>query len=202
MKRILFDGDTFEHGGRTFRFKSEWDGDIGPPWKEHDGHGPVSDHKHHPFGYGSKPPKAPGERILYWDRGYYRTYDVAEATRIAKRDGWGLGEKALAELTKRLGRKPTRKQIVAEAVERDFDYLRGWCTDEWSWMSVGVEEVESGETEWLGGIQSDDYDYHAEVANELADQINHTLDKEMAADIEASRPDMAPAWMTEVAHHA
>lgn len=199
MKSILFDGDTFERNGRTFRFRAKYDQDIGPPWKEHDGHGVVSKHRHHSFGIGTKPPKRPGERILYWERGTYRTYDVQATMEIAKRDGWGLGDEDKAKLAEKLGREPTKGEIVAEAVEQDFRYLQGWCTDEWCWIGIIVEEVNSGEERSLWGIESDAYDYHREVANELADEINHHLDDIAAEEIEelAHR-----SGADGVAHHA
>lgn len=183
MKR-MFDGDLFERNGRTYRFKIERDDSLTAPWKEHDCHGIVSEHRRHPFGMGSKPPKAPGERILYWERGTYRTYDVAETMKIAKRDGWDLCDDDKVKLAEKLGREPTKGDIVAEAVNRDFEYLRGWCTDDWCWVGVIVTEVNSGEERSLWGIESDCYDYHIEVANELADEINSQLDDEAAEEME------------------
>ncbi|WP_024516997.1 hypothetical protein [Bradyrhizobium sp. Tv2a-2] len=182
----LFDGDVFERGGRKFRFKTVHDDSMGPPWKEHDCHGPVrEDH------YGDA--KSPGERLLHRTRWGAYFYDFAEATRIAKRDGWGLGEKDLAKLERKLGRKPSRKQIVREAVEQDFQYLAGWLNDDWSYVGIIIEEVKSDEQESLWGIESDCHDYHVEVADELADEINARLNDAFAAEVEASRPDMYPA---------
>lgn len=38
-RATLYDGDTFEHSGYTFRVQFKRDDDTGPPWEECDGHG-------------------------------------------------------------------------------------------------------------------------------------------------------------------
>lgn len=189
---MLHDEDTFEHRGREFTFRTEHDDSHGAPWEECDGHGSVSEWKRHPFGHGTKPPKAPGERILVWERGSYRTYDFAETIRIAKRDGWGLASKDEAEMAQKLGRAPTHGEICAEAVERDFCFLAGWCNNEWSYIGVIVKH-ESGACESLWGIESCSGEYLEEVAHELADEISERLNTELAERIQEERPDMLPA---------
>lgn len=184
MPRIYFDGDTFERNGRTFAVEFPYDDRIGPPWEWSDNHGPVSDW--------TSRAKSPGERVLNSDRNSHRYYDFQEAMRIARRDGWGLCEQDLAKLEVRLGRKPSKGDICAAAVEADFKHLRRWCNGQWSYVGVVVrlvsDDVEESESLW--GIESDAYEYLADVAHELADEINARLDDEMAADITASRPDM------------
>lgn len=189
-----YETGTFVHNNRNYHFSLYYDDHMGAPWKEHDGHGPVSDHLHHAFGMGSKPSKAPGERILYWERGTYRTYDVAEATRIAKRDGWGLGKDDEAALAQRLGRAPTRKQIIAEAVQRDFDYIRGWCTDEWHWCWMEVTHPDTALTAILGGLVSSEDEHLEEVRRELAEEVAADLDEKLCAMIVDERPDMQPGF--------
>src|SRR6202000_1671996 len=148
------------------------------PWDWSDGHGVVSNW--------TTRDKYPGERVLASDRSSKRYYDVAETTKIAKRDGWGLGEKELKALATALAREPTKGEIIARAVERDFDYLRRWCNDDWTYVTVAVEHVESGDTEYLGMVESEDIEYLASCARELADEIASRLDTELAADIAAS----------------
>jgi hypothetical protein len=75
---MMYERDTFEHGGARFRFRTEWDSDTGAPWEAHDGHGPVSEW--------TSRDKRPGERVLCADRGSHRFYDFAGAVRIAKAD--------------------------------------------------------------------------------------------------------------------
>ena len=183
---ILFDGDTFTHNGREYRFSTSWDDAMSEPWKEHDGHGVVSDW--------TTRDKLPGERVLNTDRSSKRYYDIAETIRLAKRDGWGLGPDDESKLAQAFGRAPTKGEIIAQAVENDFDYLRRWCNDQWNWIVIKVEHEESGEVEYLGGIESDDYDGMEMAAHELADEISFRLDSELADAITESRPDMAPTY--------
>jgi hypothetical protein len=192
---MLFDDNLIEVQGLSFRIDVEPDVDSGPPWKECDGHGPVSEWRSK--GWRFHRPKRAGERILCCsDHGSYRTYDMAEANRIARHDGWGLSDKPLAELTRRLGRVPTRGEIRAEAVERDFDFLRRWCADDWHYVGVNVTlmiEDEDGElAEYDGPMRSRFHDalwgvedssggvYVREVAQEMAGHIASLYRKEQA----------------------
>jgi len=105
------DGDIEERTieGRTYRVRInvQDDTDMGAPWEEHDGHGPVSDW--------TTREKHPGERLLNSDRGSKRYYDVAEANRIAKRDGWGLTEEHKAALIARLVKPRVVRRPVGKA---------------------------------------------------------------------------------------
>ena len=184
---MLYDNDTFQRGGREFTFRTEFDDTHGAPWVEEDGHGVVSDW--------TRREKAPGERVLICDRSSKRYYDIAATTKIARRDGWGLCDADKAKLAARLGRTPTRGDIVAEAVDRDYDHLRRWCADLWQYVGVIVAHEETGEYESLWGIESEDADYLEMTAFELADQINAHLDAKLAATIAESRPDMAPNYL-------
>ena len=124
-------------------------------------------------------------------------YDWQEATKIGKRDGWGLGDDRLAKLREWLKREPTRGEIVKQSVENDFDFLAGWLNDKWHYMGVVVrlddehydnEHVPEGKladmlegehTESLWGIESDCDDYIAEIAIEQADTIIGMLPDEL-----------------------
>lgn len=158
-------------GKLTVTATIERDDDMGEPWKEHDGHGPVSDW--------TSRDKAPGERVLYEDRGSKRYYDWQEAIKIAKRDGWDA--------------KPyktgTKGQQAARAVEADFQRLRAWCQDDWCWVGVRLSVSKGGVTldkyaASLWGIESDsndfgddNYDYLTEVANELLPEALEAAEK-------------------------
>ena len=155
--------------GLTFKVETEHDSGMRAPWNENEGHGPVSGWRHDRR-------KRAGERVLSQDRGSYRFYDMSEATKIAKRDGWGLSDEMRAKLATKLGRAPTQGEITAEAVERDFDYLRRWCNDDWWWIGVIVTllDTEGDETLQQGslwGLDSDSEDYAGECAQGLAQQI-------------------------------
>ena len=181
---IYYDGDEFNRGGRVFKIEFPVDESHEPPWENDCGSGIVSDW--------TRRAKAPGERLLCEDRGGKRFYDWQETMKIAKRDGWGLRDEEKAALASRLGRAPTRKQVIAEAVERDFERIRQWCNDQWQYVGVVVTDLESEECESLWGVESDCRDYLRDVAHELADEINARLDEIVVADIAASRPGLAP----------
>jgi hypothetical protein len=132
------------------------DEDMGPPWKEHDGHGPVS-------GWENRD-KKPGELILNENRGSKRFYDFAEAVKIAKRDGWD---------TKPYG-TGTKGERAHRAAMADYESLRGWCNDDWHWIGVVVTlctpEGEFDASLW--GIESEG-DYWRDVAVDLIAECRH-----------------------------
>ena len=168
---------TCEKDGFTVTARIERDDDMLPPWKEHDGHGPVSEWR-------PKDSKRPGERILHEDRGSCRFYDWQEAVVIAKRDEWVWASPPCEPRS--LG------QIAEHAVQRDFEHLKAWCDDKWTWcrivlcVSKGGIEVEDYAA-CLGGIalNDDDNGHLNEVANELLDEALEAGKKAAAAMVEA-----------------
>lgn len=158
-----------EKNGKTYRVEFHTDDGMGAPWKEHDGHGIVSNWESRD--------KKPGEVVINEDHGSKRFYDVSETTRIAKRYGWGLNDEARAELAKKLGRAPTAGEVRAEAVRLDLERMAGWCNDDWHWCGVEVfpltddgDELRS-KAQSLWGIESDAGAYFDEVIAELIAQI-------------------------------
>jgi hypothetical protein len=136
------DGEIVERWGFRFKISIDTDHDMAPPWKEHDCHGDVREVR----AVHNRPSKRPGERILYEHRDNYWLYDWQGAIRKAKKEGWGLWKKEAL----------TKGQIRALAVQQDFDRLRGWLNDEWTWTGVGVECVETEQAGYCGGFASDD----------------------------------------------
>jgi hypothetical protein len=104
------DGDvhTITFQGSTYRFRVNvpFDEVMGAPWKEHDGHGPVSEW--------TTRDKRPGELVLSTDGTHKRYYDAAEANRVAKRDGWGLADDAKVALLDRLARPRKVRRVVGK----------------------------------------------------------------------------------------
>lgn len=190
---MLYEDTVFEHAGLKFKYRTEPDLDSGPPWKESEGHGPVSEVR-----YSSTGPKLrPGERLLQLDRGYYLAYDWQAATAAAKADGWGLGKEALLKLEKALGRKPTAGDIREAAVQSDFDFLHGWCNDKWYYVGVIVTlQIEDEHahlvededfTNSLWCVENGDDNYIEEVVLQLADEIASTVaSKYVASKVEAA----------------
>ena len=143
--------DIIEVDGLSFAVSMEYD-DCMSPWEEEDGHGPVSEWTNYS--------KHPGELVLNEDHGSRRYYDFAEACRIARRDGWG-------------GFQGTPRQQAALAARADYERLRAWCRDVWSYVVLTVELLDddgdkTGITDSIGGVESD---YWNEYAVELALQI-------------------------------
>ena len=147
---------TFEHRDVTFEAELHHDDHMAEPWRECDGHGPVSEW--------TTRDKNPGELVLASDKGFHRYYDFAEAVRIAKRDGWALRDF-----------KGTRGQMAEAAARADYERLRAWCNDEWHWCFMLVRHMGACANcsgyESVGGLESDASDYHKEVALELADNM-------------------------------
>ncbi|MFM0341157.1 hypothetical protein [Paraburkholderia fungorum] len=196
----MYAGETFEieAGGYPFRVRIEADQCMGAPWEEHDGHGVVSDW--------TTRDKRPGEIVLNTDRSSRRYYDVEASMKIARRDGWGLRDEHRLTLLAELRRvtfavrgddgrfrlqeqcgpwKPlTKGEITAGAVRRDFEFLHGWCNDDWQWVGVVVElldedgEVVDGVGDSLWGIESEADDYLRQTARDMAEGLALGLQKE------------------------
>jgi hypothetical protein len=156
---------TIEQDGHTFEVHSTHD-DLGPPWQaHHDGHGKVREMRTR---HGRHVTKSPGESILHTEGYTTWLYDLADAMKTAKRDGWGLGPEDLSELTRKLGREPNSGDIRTYAVRRDFEYLRGWIRNDWSWICLKVTLGE--DIAYLGGVESFG-DHWRQCANEMANEI-------------------------------
>lgn len=158
----LQDGDTFIRGGRKFLARINPD-DMGPPWKEHDGHGPVREVRANHYGHTSK---RPGERVLHSNRHTVWLYDWQEACKLARKDGWD------AEPIGEPGR-------IERAVLADFKRMQGWLDGTWCWVGIEVKLLDANDNEEdataLWGIESDFGDYGEEVASQLADELLHPL---------------------------
>lgn len=165
-----YDSFNFEHAGRHFVASLYVDYSNDAPWENDCGSGVVSDWEHRD--------KLPGERVLAEDGRSKRFYDVSATMAVARRDRWGICDEEKANLAAKLGRTPTDGEIRAAAVEKDFEFLRGWCNDDWHYCGVGVRLLdEAGEPvgdefeHALWGIESNAGDYLEEVACELAEQV-------------------------------
>lgn len=144
--------------GRSINISHHFDYDHGSPWAWDAGgmHGPVSEWR-------DIKSKRPGEIVLCRDKESARFYDFEEATKIAKRDGWGVHPDKAIGLTK--------KQIARLAVIDDFERLKGWCDDRWHYMGIMVEDEETHVSDSSWGIESDCEDYIQEITNELMEEI-------------------------------
>jgi hypothetical protein len=164
------DGEIFEHKGVLFIVSIERDELSRAPWEECEGHGVVTK-------WERRGPER-GEWVLSGDRYSHRFYNWRETLEIAKRDGWGLHPDCIAELALKLKRQPTQRDIRKEAVRRDYEYLRGWCNDEWEYLCIGVRMVGGTETQYLGGVDGSDAAYIVECARDLAGELLHPMHDE------------------------
>lgn len=133
--------------------------DMGPPWVEHDGHGPVSD-------WTDRLPR-PGERVLATDRYHHRYYDWDAAIAKALEEGWDAPPY----------RQGTPMEQAERAVKRDFKHMKAWCDNEWFWCTITLsvyrgtvllDEYAAMES----GLPCNDGDnsHLTEAANELLDE--------------------------------
>ena len=150
-------------GGKelTFGVKFEYDADLGKPWENSDCHGVVSD-------WVSRD-KLPGELVLNSGRSGKRFYDFAETCKIALRDGWDCAP--LNDGTE------SKRQQAAKAARNDFEYIREWCNDQWSYVGVIVTLLdehgnETEVTDSLWGVEDRD-GHHETTAREIADELAH-----------------------------
>lgn len=147
----------------SFGANFEFDDAYGPPWEECDGHGVVS--------AWTTRAKKPSERILVRDPHSRRYYDVQASMKQAREQGWNAPPYT-----------GTRGECAARAVERDFEYLRAWCNDEWHYYVVKVALFYRGRvvaTDTVGAVE--DYnDYHHEQAREMAQGLVRLYRRELA----------------------
>lgn len=164
----------FTHNGYSFRMELQYDPDMGAPWKEHDGHGDVVE----VVSPSRRTEKRGGQRVMHCSDRVCWLYDWQGAIAKAKAERWGLRPEARAELAARLGREPTKGEVVAAAVEADFRHLRGWLNGGWHWtcLRVVLLDVNGDEVcdDYLGGFESfmDDSEFMAE-AREVAENLLH-----------------------------
>lgn len=145
-----------EKGSITF----DYDKFCETPWESSDCHGPVrkSNNAHNEY----RSDKKPGERPLNCaSRNEYQYYyDWQEAMKIARTD-WGCKTKTKA----------------LEAVQTDFNYLRGWVNDEWYYVVITVEY--EGETDCMGMVETYN-DYHLACGKEMLADLIALVDAQKA----------------------
>lgn len=154
----------FTHEGFDFTMEIVDDNDSRPPWKRGDGYGVVSEWR--TYHRGGNITKRPWERVLHRDGCSYRLYDMRASRAKAIKEGWGIAESDGL----------TRKQIIAAAVEKDFQFHRGWCNNTWCYVGVVVAHAadagyNDSTTASLWGIESNAAERIEEVKLELANEL-------------------------------
>jgi hypothetical protein len=138
---------------------------MGAPWVEDEGHGIVSDWVTRD--------KHPGEWILSEDSASKQFYDYAKTMKKARKEGWGLSQDRISALTAKLGRTPSKGEIVADSVRSDFEYLKSWCDNDWHWTVLTVTGPD-GEYDCLGGLTDKEEDESCvdECAQDVAARLH------------------------------
>jgi hypothetical protein len=161
----IYKTETILQAGVEYIVEWVYDTMADAPWDNSDYHGPVSNWTNHN--------KKPGEWVLAAEhRGYRRFYDAQAAMKLA-RTQWGF----------------TNGRDAAEAVERDFDYLRRWCADQWHYCGIIVTRVcdccggKSLFSDSLWGIEDDGINsagYHATAIQDLIGNIEYQMNNRKA----------------------
>lgn len=169
---MKLDEGTTIHEQYTITVEVERDPFMGPPEKEHDGHGPVEMHRYDEHGTQIEP----GMRVLARDRHGAALYNFDEAVKIALRDGWGSeGDEGL-----------TGRAKAERAAEADYRYIRGWYRDEWHWL-VGTVTLERPDGE--GGAVLTLIDGYAVGGFDTLEAVLEWAAEEVTAAIEEDRKD-------------
>lgn len=162
MQPAYFQRDEHVHNGREFEIERIADNDHGAPWDNDEWYkGLVSDWKSD---------KRPGERCLNKDGKSYRFFDWQGAIERGKKEDNVGGIDTFMRLTAQLRRVPTRKQCIEAQAQWMFDFLRGWCNDDWFYIGIVVRDVETGVEESCWGIESNCEDYIQEIISDLCEE--------------------------------
>lgn len=142
--RWCFETFDVQRNGATYRVCHAADVYADAPWVNWDGSGIVSDW--------TQREKKPGELVLSSDRKSKRFYDFSATMKKAKTDGWGISGDTTGM---------SRNEISQRAVMLDFERMRDWCSDKWSYIIVVVfpltpdgDELKS-KAKRLFGVESD-----------------------------------------------
>ena len=174
---------TFTHKGHTFTVKHVHDSYHEPPWESGDGYGIVTDWINYRADEAADYKDESKYRALNHDHGSVRYYDWQASLDKAREEQWGLTDADKAKLAARIGHEPTAEEVTAEAVRKDYEFLRGWCQDEWSYVGVVVALQGTDYEQSLWGIESNADAYLAETARELADAILDDAPAQIDADV-------------------
>lgn len=186
-REALYEGsdNDVQYAGLNFKVSFPYDDDGSAPWERGDGYGIVSDW--------TSRDKRPGEVRISSDRGSYRYYDWAGSIAKAKAEGWDAAPYGTG----------TKGEQAVRAVKADFEFLRGWCNDEWRFVIVKVtctdDEGDELAEDICGGFETFK-DYHEEAAWEMIEQMAETVRENLAraAAAEAEAAEIAAAERVEL----
>ena len=168
-----FKTDTATIDGVTIRIEYFYDDTYrGKPWEEYDGNVNIYS-KGYRGRYGPVE-KKPSEIILKTNGDTVWAYDLREALKTARDEGWCTGCDWAQGLTK--------KQTALKAVQQNVEFWRGWLNDDWHYVGavctvLDSEGEETDNTESCWGFESLN-DYHTEAAQEMAQGLADMVNRE------------------------
>jgi len=163
----------------SFGVSFEADCDIPPPWGNAEGHAIIRARANHHFRHTGK---KPGEKLIHASRNTSYFVDIKATKEKAMKEAWGIGENEIAKLTKKLGRKPTRKEEVAQAIQLEVDYHSAWFSD--NWRDVVIVQAIDDDGNAVDGVNNSLWgvetwrNYHEEIAHELAGTLAKNMQRE------------------------
>lgn len=200
---------SYEDGNRTITATIHSDDDTTPPWDREDGHGEVSERtgrdklpgelvlceergRKRFYDYAAAVKTARAEE---W--GFLPGNLVTKCNSGGKWNAWvgrddGRGEclfntgghddindAVRAVYAARKATFPSARAYHAAAAYADYERLRKWCADQWSYVGVVVTVTDEDDAELanesLWGIESDCHDYLTETARELVGQALESI---------------------------
>lgn len=202
--------ETIRIAGFELAVTIEPDSDSGAPWEESDGHGPVSDwttrdkapgelvlshdrsaKRFYDYAEACRIARRDGWGSLWpytLSTRYVRGAWEATATAYGKPDLIARRKDINAAIrdvyAQRRAQFPTARAYHANAAMADFDYLRRWCNNQWSYCGVIVTAsrngIELGNAS-LWSVEDSDRGYLLTVANELTGEALDTARASVAA---------------------
>ncbi len=167
-----YDGEEITELPNGWKIKVEFqhDSDSGPPWRDCDGMGVVTD-----WIRSVDEPEREGYWELSSDRHHARYYDWKATLPEAMRDGWDSAP---------YGTRKGKEKAMA-AMKSTYEYIRRWCNDSWWYVGMIVtlldENDEELSEEACWGFESESMDYLCEQARSWAAQMIRAERKERRA---------------------
>lgn len=152
-----------------------------PPWSREDGRGVVIE--------GVDRDPRPGERLLSREHNLSCYYDTNATMAKAIKEGWDAEPFGTG----------TAEERAARAVDADFNYIKAWCDNDWSYVGIGITVSRLGvpltdsttNSVWGNELNASgsDNDYLTENANNLLPDALASARKKLAALVASMQPE-------------
>jgi hypothetical protein len=174
--------ETIELGGFKFRVAFEHDADAGYPWDDA-GRGSVrqSNYAHNEHNSDKRPGERPLNQADRRETQFY--YDWQAACKTARAEHWN-------------SETYDAQDRVARAVQSDFDYLRGFVNNDWSYVFITVTmldddgEAMEGYSDSLSSVETYK-DHHENTAQEMAGALAAQRVEDLISENDADKKETA-----------